>query len=73
LGGGNSSDETLVRRGFVKVIEYSAVEKLVKALEHPDIEELACDCGDYGDTEPAHHTCIKCFARDALKEFRGEG
>lgn len=50
------------------------VKPLVDFANHPDIKELPCECGFYPtkDDETVHHTCIKCYAKQALLKFKGE-
>lgn len=48
---------------------HSAALKLVTALNHPDIENLDCDCGYYDEHE---HTCVKHYIEVTLREWEKE-
>lgn len=50
------------------------VEHLIKALNHPDIAELPCECDYYEGEENTtiYHQCLKCYAEYALKEAMRE-
>ena len=63
-----SSDDTLV----LELV--TAVEKMRSALEHPDYQELSCECGSFEgtDNEEIWHTCVRCSAKDTLTEIFGD-
>ena len=73
-----SDKELLLLLTLFKEMEAKALERIERlraALSHPDIEHLDCECGWFDPEEPdgdGKHTCIKHFARAALKDDGNE-